>query len=68
MSRLALVMQHVGAGHKIRMYTDVYGAWSAEIKTGWLFQRTVSVDLELPEVEKIKDALRRRRHARENAA
>ena len=60
---LNYVLQQVAAGEKIRIFTDIYGARSAEFRTGWL-RRTIKVELEPREIERLKDALRRRREQR----
>ena len=61
MHNLDTVLQQVKAGRKIRIYTDLYGARLAEFKVGWLLRRSVRVELEPREVDRLKDALRRRR-------
>lgn len=57
---LALVLGHINAGRKVRLYTDVFGAWLVEVPTGWL-GRKVKVELEKNEIDQVKDALRSRR-------
>ena len=61
MHDLAFVLRHVKAGTKIKLYTDIYGAWLVEFRTGWL-KRKIKVELEAHDVERLKDALRSRRH------
>jgi hypothetical protein len=70
MADLAAVLHHVNAGKKIQIYTDIYGAWRVEYRTGWLLRRTVRVELESADVAKVKEALRKRRgaHAKSGSA
>jgi hypothetical protein len=58
------VLEQVRAGEKIRIYSDIYGARLAEFRVGWLLRRKVKVELEPGEVDRLKDALRRRRLGR----
>ena len=60
MKDLAFVLHRVNAGDRVTLYTDVYGTWRLELRTGWL-RRKVHVELELADVETVKQALRSRR-------
>ena len=56
-------MQHVDAGTKIGIYTDVFGARMVEFRTGWL-RRRIKLELEPVEIGHLKEALRARREGR----
>ena len=67
MHDLNYVLGRVQAGDKIKISTDVFGARRAEFTVGWLLRKTVSIDLEPRDVERLKQALRSRRATRDAA-